>query len=346
MRKPFFRKARKCWYVKDDLGAFIRLDPDEGKAFAMWERMRRLSDFRHADATLEAIFEAFLGDLETKVKPYRLNCYISLLEAFALHFGPHRRARDVTGSDVIRWVRLKRTFGKESRQWSVARQRDAGQAVKRAIDWVVKRTYIPWSDVLELEFETPQPRDGLISYEDHAKLVKQCHKLKRSRPFALVLIALRHSGARPIQVREMTAANFVNDAWVFRSHKTSGKTRKPLIVRCGGCLHTLTRILVHHRPKGPLFLSAEGTAWPKDGIVLRFKRLRESVKLEGISAYSYRHTYATDALQAGIPIATVAALLGHTNSAMVSKVYGHLEKRVDHVTQAAITMRRENNGNG
>jgi hypothetical protein len=73
MRKPFFRKARKCWFVKDDQGRFIRLDPDEKKAFAIWERLRNIADYKHHDASLEAIFEAFLKHQETELSKVRFD---------------------------------------------------------------------------------------------------------------------------------------------------------------------------------------------------------------------------------------------------------------------------------
>jgi hypothetical protein len=37
MRKPFYRKSHKCWYVKDENGKFIRIDPDEEVAWEIYE---------------------------------------------------------------------------------------------------------------------------------------------------------------------------------------------------------------------------------------------------------------------------------------------------------------------
>jgi integrase len=339
MRKPFFRKARKCWYIKDEQGHFIRLDPDERKAFAIWERLRNIADYKHHDASLEAIFEAFLKHHEPEMSKVRFTDLTWILEEFAIWFGATRLAREVGKGDVTKWMRSERDLRGSKGVWSAARQRDAGHAVKRALDWAMRRGYLPWSDVAELRLPSPDPRDGMISYADHCRLIAGC-QARKSRPFRLVLIALRLSGARPAQVRELTAQNVVGDSWVFRRHKTSSKTGKPLVVRCGPCLQTLTRILMHARPMGPMLLSSHRKPWPKDGIVLRFRRLRESVGLTDVTAYSYRHTYATDALQAGVSLPTVAALLGHVNPTMVSRVYGHLEKRSDHLSDAVAKIKR------
>jgi integrase len=37
----------------------------------------------------------------------------------------------------------------------------------------------------------------------------------------------------------------------------------------------------------------------------------------------YRHTFATDALEQGVPDALVAELLGHASTAMIHRHYGH-----------------------
>jgi site-specific recombinase XerD len=63
-------------------------------------------------------------------------------------------------------------------------------------------------------------------------------------------------------------------------------------------------------------------------------RMRENLKIEGVIAYAYRHTFATDALLAGNDLATVAAMLGHKDVSMVSKVYGHLDQNQKHMHAA------------
>ena len=340
MKTPFFRKSHRCWYIKDDANRFIRLDPDQETAFRLWERMKALANYRTPDATIEAIFEAYLDAIKPRLREDRFDVQVYFLEAFSLHYGPAKKARTVTAQHVLEWVQAKRAIRGKPGTWSLARQRDAGQAVKRAISWAIRRGFLPFSDLTELEFTTPTPRQTTIDEATHRRLVTKAREDKRNAPFSLVLIALRLSGARPISLREVEARHFNGRAWIFHEHKTAKKTGKPLVIRCNGCLSTLTRILAHHRPSGPLFLNSRGEPWTKNAIVLSFRRIRDAIGEKKITAYSYRHAFATDALEAGESIATVAALLGHSSPAMVAQVYGHLDKRGDHLDAALLKMRK------
>jgi len=61
---------------------------------------------------------------------------------------------------------------------------------------------------------------------------------------------------------------------------------------------------------------------------MRFERLSEKVGRK-VCSYDFRHTWATRALKAGVPAAHVAAMLGHSSTAMVFKHYGHLGEEVE-----------------
>lgn len=69
--------------------------------------------------------------------------------------------------------------------------------------------------------------------------------------------------------------------------------------------------------------------------VRRLSRMALKLKIEGVTAYSYRHTFATDSLIAGVDIVQVAELLNHSDIAMVSKVYGHLGQFGEPLRRAA-----------
>ena len=66
-------------------------------------------------------------------------------------------------------------------------------------------------------------------------------------------------------------------------------------------------------------------------------------ELSEVVAYTFRHTFATTALVNGVPIATVAELLGHTSTAMIEAHYGHLATERAYLQRAVLqaTRRRE-----
>jgi len=124
---------------------------------------------------------------------------------------------------------------------------------------------------------------------------------------------------------------------VIEQHKTAKKTGKPRVIYLAPEMLEMSRRLVAERPEGPLFPSRKmNRPFSKNAIRIRFRRLREKLPhLNGVVAYTYRHSYATDALENGVGIAQVAELLGHTDTRMVSRNYGHLNQKVAHMREAA-----------
>ena len=66
----------------------------------------------------------------------------------------------------------------------------------------------------------------------------------------------------------------------------------------------------------------------------RLRRLCIKAKVKHCIAYGYRHSFATDALAKGVPDAQVAALLGHSGTAMLHRHYAHLGARAKALREA------------
>lgn len=148
--------------------------------------------------------------------------------------------------------------------------------------------------------------------------------------------AMTLTGCRPGEVAKVTAADCDLEAglWVFWNHKTAKQTGKPRLVYLPP--EALTRELATAHPEGPLFRNSRGTAWTRNAVRTRFRRLREKYPaLRGVVAYTYRASFATDALGGGVPDASVAALLGHTTTQTLHRFYNRLSARVEHLKGAA-----------
>ena len=158
-----------------------------------------------------------------------------------------------------------------------------------------------------------------------------------SDAFRDFLIAMMESGCRPSEVMKVTAADVrVEDSlWVIEG-KTTRQTGKKRYVYLTKTLLELTRRRMTMFPAGPLFRNEDGNAWTLQAINCRFKRNRKHNPIpKDITAYLYRATFTTDALENEVPIARVAELLGHTNTAMVSKHYSRLRERKEYMRNAA-----------
>jgi integrase len=65
------------------------------------------------------------------------------------------------------------------------------------------------------------------------------------------------------------------------------------------------------------------------------QRLRRKLGLrDDLCAYEVRHAFGTYGILNGVDIATLAELMGHRDTTMVSRVYGHLAEQTDHLAAA------------
>lgn len=61
----------------------------------------------------------------------------------------------------------------------------------------------------------------------------------------------------------------------------------------------------------------------------RLKEILERLEIQPISMHKLRHTQASYLIAKKVPIAVVAKRLGHTDTNMIRKVYGHLLKETE-----------------
>lgn len=290
MRKPFYRSDRNKWFVVGANGKFIPLHEDEEEAYRIWnqllEQSRRPGDPR---LTVAALASRFLKEHENLLQPARYDLVERYVSAFSTEHG-ESRCSDITKGTVTGWAI-------SNANWGLYAQRDAIASVKQMFKWGLTEKHISDNPIASLATPKPESRDRVLTNAEHAWLVAaaRCQK-ENGKEFALVLIASR-CGARPQQMREVTAANVIGNTWVFKRHKTRGKTKKPLVVYLPPCLATITRILIRKHPTGPLFRQESGRPWSKDTIARRLLRLRRKLGIsDDVIMYAYRHTYATNAM--------------------------------------------------
>jgi integrase len=74
-----------------------------------------------------------------------------------------------------------------------------------------------------------------------------------------------------------------------------------------------------------LFLRSNGRSWAKSEQQRPLAAACTKAKIEpSINFHGLRHTYASRLAMRGVPLAVIAAQLGHADTRMVEKHYGHL----------------------
>lgn len=150
----------------------------------------------------------------------------------------------------------------------------------------------------------------------------------------LFLLALNDTGARPDEVRRVTAREFRDGNWQLDDSKTGAKT-----IYLTPRLQQVSRTLARQRPSGPLFL-LDGKPWSEVKAAKKVAALRKRLGINRpITPYSWRHRFATDYLLAGGSIAYLKELLGHKSSRMIEQHYAHLTGNSDALRRELLKFR-------
>jgi integrase len=205
------------------------------------------------------------------------------------------------------------------------------------MSWAVKTRRLSVSPIAHMARPAGVRRERILSAPERGDILAL---YPEGDPFRDLLVALAESGARPGEIIRLTAADvdLAGGVATLAEHKTGSKTGAPRTIYLTADLSAVLARLVALRPAGPLLRNADGNPWTLQAINCRFrrKRARKVDPMDAdVTAYVYRSSWTTDALENEVPIATVAELLGHTSTAMVSKHYSKLAAKKDYLRRAA-----------
>lgn len=321
--KPWFRTERDTWYatINGEKVALARGKGNQAEAERRFHALLAQQEQTAPDAelTVQGLIDAFSLRCERELKASTVKRYGFFLRSFCDLFGSVV-ATAVKRHQVDAWIKAG--------GWNGSTEATAKATLVSVYQWGIRQELVSSNPLKGIRKPPLRSRgaDCLISDADHARLSDAASPALRR-----VLFALRETGARPGEVLSVTASDFDAEAgvWILHAHKTARTTGKPRIIVLTPALVSLCRELAQQYPEGPLFRSSRGEPWKAISVSNRVLELRKRLGIKGqVCPYSYRHTLATDALASGVPDAHVAALLGHSSTAMVSRHYGHLTARV------------------
>jgi integrase len=120
----------------------------------------------------------------------------------------------------------------------------------------------------------------------------------------------------------------------FKKHKTARKGKKRTVY-CPPALLDLLKRLAETYPTGLLFRNTNGSKWERQTTFKRLRVLEKDTQVKGVTLYSYRHTYVTNAIERGVPLLMLAELVGNSVAILI-KNYSHIDQKKDALTAAAV----------
>jgi len=262
--------------------------------------------------TVQGLVDEFLANAEMRLKEGTVSRYRFDLKVLAKAHGKLSAER-LTGQMLTKWI--------SGLKVSNTSRAIALRSVSACFGWAVKNDMLLLNPVKKAERPRANSRsaEAVISEADHKRLME-----KATKQFRLVLRVLWETGCRPGEVGRITVENFnpENGVAVIHEHKTD-HTGRPRVICFPADLCEEMKGLVEKVKAGALFKSKSGKAWSGRSITEAMKNLKKKTGQKTI-AYGYRHSFATTALSNGVPDSHVAALLGHSSTAMLHKHYSHL----------------------
>src|SRR5688572_789969 len=236
------------------------------------------------------------------------------------HFLPHfgaSRLDDITKSDIVRYLNLRRTQmtgnpGHKNRRLvsesTVRRERGLLQSIfERAID----EGYDIRSPFRGIKRGRDKPRTRVLALDEETKVLNALHpRFQRFVRFAL------GTGCRLDEIRGIDSKQDID--WIRGTVHVIGKFRKERDVP----MQPDARAALEEQ------LQEEGKLWKQNP-----QRLREVLaegsaraKIPSITPHVLRHTFGTRWLQAGGDIYKLSKILGHSSVAVTEQHYAHLLK--------------------
>jgi integrase len=329
--QPFYRRFNDAWYVQIGKQQ-IKLAKGKANRAAAYQRFAELiADGPGAlpdpaSITVGQLCDFFLEHSSKHHAAPTYDQYAYFLQSFCDR-QPDNSGKQIKALKVVAVRPIHVTQWLDVNAWNPTTRFSAASSVKRAFSYAHEQGLVRENTLKNLRKDQPLRRERLVAPEERATIFSAI----RDRPFREFLLALQETGARPGEIRKLTRehVNLSVAAWIFppRKQKTGKKTGRPRVIYLNEAMIELTKELLGRHKDGCLFRNTRGEPWTKDAVVQRMDTLRKRFpQMTGVVAYCYRHAFTTDGLIRGIPIATMAELLGHTSTRMIEQNYSHLSE--------------------
>lgn len=196
----------------------------------------------------------------------------------------------------------------------------------------------------ETRKKTIYDNDRLVDIDAFKKIKEQAQSYTLTQQSALLLFdfclnsGLRHGEAAALTTDDIKDGFInINKTW----SDCTGKVGAPKTIQSNRKIELTPQLedIIRKSKSLKIQMRFHGKTYKKNnlvfptsrGIHLRLSTANTFLKKtlgENCSTHNARHTYATQLLESGIPVDTVARLLGHDGTASVQATYGHITKKI------------------
>ncbi len=330
--QPFYRKDRDAWVTRIN-GKQITLAKGKANKRAAVEEFYKLMAQVGREPATKVTVQQVVDYCLRWTKLNREQATFAGYERYLGYFVKSHGNDDaclITPAIIHQWLGIHPGWGPVTRH-------DAITHIKWAYNLAHKDGLIVVNPVARMENPLPPVVDAELKQEDIDRMFAGI----RSKQFLDLMTFIYETGCRVGEARRLEARNMeIGHQVVTLIGKTTNRTRKIRRIYLSDKARQILEALMKEHPQGPLFRNEDGRAWTTSAINCQMIRLRRRTGIGNeVVARMLRKHWITDALERGVPIATVAELAGHQNTKMIENVYSKLSQRHAHLLQAVRSVR-------
>ncbi len=213
--KPFFKQARKSWYVQIDRKQ-IKLGPDRNEAFRQYHLL--MQQVAASPESLVNIIDAFLEWTERNRDPDTYEWYRYRLQRFVDKY-PDMKVSSLKPFHVEEWV--------DCYDIAQTTRRNYFRNIKRCLAWATRQGRIERNPLEALDIPGAEGKDGYVPLDEFETLLRYvpCPR------FRDLLNTTYQTGCRPQESLRIVGeyVDTKNARWIFPQMKSKGK-KSPRII--------------------------------------------------------------------------------------------------------------------
>ena len=327
----FIEQNADRWYVEIN-GRQINLGVDKEEAFRIYHELMS-SPVEEAEKKGQAptlvvdLMDRFLEWVNTHQAPRTYSTYMERLQSFIDYLTQvnctELRVEELRPFHVQQWV-------DSHSNWNGGMKRGRMSAVQRVFNWAVKQGYVTENPVRYVEKPPQGKRENVITPECYEEM--KC--LIPNVEFLDLITVAWEVGCRPQEILKVEArhVDLENTRWVFPKEESKGKRRIRIVYLTETAL-AITQKLMKKWPEGKLFRNTKGEPWKPYSVNCAFIRLQKKVGRK-FALVDFRHSFCQRALKNGVDPVSLAYLMGHVDTSMISRVYSHLSQDPEYLQKS------------